>query len=63
MLGYGAALAATRVLTNLVYEVSSTDPLTFAMAAVLLLCVATAASLVPAWRASRIDPAASLRAE
>ena len=62
-LGLAGALAATRVLASLVYGVSTTDPLTMAATAALLLGAAALASLVPAMRAARVDPAVSLRAE
>jgi predicted permease len=58
-----AALAAATVLEKLVYGVSATDPLTLAAVAVILVAVALLASLVPAWRASRIDPLKVLRAD
>ncbi|MFN8573774.1 MAG: ABC transporter permease [Gemmatimonadaceae bacterium] len=48
---------------SLVYGVSPRDPATLAAAAALLLLVGTLAGFVPAWRASRIDPARALRAE
>ena len=61
--GVVAALAATRLLSSLLFGVSPTDPATFAAIALLLLAVAAAASLVPARRAARADPMAALRAE
>ncbi len=45
------------------YQVSTTDPLTLAATAAVLVGSATLASLVPARRATRVDPAVSLRAE
>ncbi|HKP15148.1 MAG TPA: ABC transporter permease [Gemmatimonadaceae bacterium] len=57
------ALAAGRVLKNLVFGVSESDPLTLAVVAATLALVALLASLVPAYRASRFDPAIVLRAE
>jgi len=62
-LGLAGALVATRVLASLVYGVSTTDPLTLAATAALLLGAAALASWVPAMRAARVDPAVSLRAE
>jgi ABC-type antimicrobial peptide transport system permease subunit len=61
LLGTGAALALTRVMASLIHGVRSTDPLTFTAASVLLAAVALIACLVPAFRASRIDPAIALR--
>jgi ABC-type antimicrobial peptide transport system permease subunit len=61
VIGLAGAFAATRVLKSLVFGVSTTDPLTFVAAAALLALVALAASLVPAWRVTRLDPALTLR--
>jgi putative ABC transport system permease protein len=69
LVGLGAALglcgawAATRVLGDLLYELSPNDPATFAVGAALLAVVATAASYVPARRAARVDPVVALRAD
>ena len=57
-----AALLA-RVLQALLYGVSSLDPVSYGVAAIVLLVVALAANLIPAWRASRISPMAALRYE
>ena len=62
-LGILCALALTRVLTGLPYEVSATDTWTFATVTLLLVAVAMLACVVPARRATRIDPAVSLRSE
>jgi len=59
--GVAASLAATRLLSGLLYGVAPGDPLTLAAVAGLLLLVATAACLGPAWRASRVDPQLALR--
>jgi putative ABC transport system permease protein len=61
--GLLAAFALSRFLASLLYEVSATDPATFAAIAGLAVLVACAASLVPAVRALRVDPVTALRAE
>jgi predicted permease len=61
--GIAAALALARLLAAFLYGVSATDPLTYALVAVALTLVAALASLLPARRATRVDPAISLRAE
>ena len=60
-LGAIAALASAKVIEGLVFGVSATDPLTLAAVAAALALVALAASLVPAWKASRLDPLKVLR--
>jgi putative ABC transport system permease protein len=62
-LGLLSALLVSRLLAGFLHGVSSTDPLTYAGMSVLLLALASVASLVPAWRAARNDPAGVLRAE
>jgi predicted permease len=61
--GLIASLAASRLLQSLLYEVSPHDPLTLLSISVLIVTIALAAGLVPAWRAVRIQPMAALRAE
>ena len=63
LLGLAGAYAVTRVLNRLLFEVRSTDPLTFAAVTILLCSVALLASYVPARRAMRVDPMAALRCE
>ena len=58
-----AALGALRGLGGLLFEVRPADPATLAAALALLVAAGAAACALPAWRASRIDPARSLRAE
>ena len=62
-LGLLASLLAMRFLKTLVYGVSTTDPLTFAVIALLLLLVALLACWRPARRATRVDPLVALRCE
>ncbi|HEV2490651.1 MAG TPA: ABC transporter permease [Candidatus Acidoferrales bacterium] len=62
-IGVIGALAATRVMSSLLFGVSTTDPATFAVVAILLTAVALAASFFPARRAMRVDPMVALRYE
>jgi putative ABC transport system permease protein len=62
-IGLGGALALTRVMAGLLYEVRPTDAATFFGAALVLASLALAASLVPAWRATRVNPLVALRAD
>jgi ABC-type antimicrobial peptide transport system permease subunit len=62
-IGLAAAALLTRVLSSMLYGVGTHDPVTFVAVAALLVTVALAASLVPAWRALRLDPATVFRAE
>src|SRR5882762_7430161 len=62
-IGTAGSLALTRVIAGLLYEVRPTDAATFAGSALALAVLAVAASLVPAWRATRVDPLIALRAE
>ena len=62
ILGIVGALALTRLLKGLLFEVSPTDPITFAAIAVVFIAVACTASYIPARRATRVDPTAALRA-
>jgi ABC-type antimicrobial peptide transport system permease subunit len=62
-LGFGAALGLTRLLKTLLYGVKPTDSATFGGAVLALAVVALFACVIPASRASRIDPASALRNE
>ena len=61
VLGLFGALALTRVLASLLFEVRPDDPLSFLATIGLFIPVALIASALPAWRAIRIDPARALR--
>jgi predicted permease len=61
--GLIGAFALTRLMQTLLFGVSSTDALTFSIVAAFLAAVALAASYVPAWRATRVDPLTALREE
>src|SRR5207247_2705943 len=61
--GMIAALTSAKVMTTLVFGVSASDPLTLAAVAAMLALVALMASLVPAYRALRLDPVKVLRAD
>ena len=61
--GLAGALAATRLLAQQLYGVGQTDPITYLSASLLFVLVAVLACLIPAWRASRVDPLIALQAE
>ena len=61
--GLAAAALLSRVMTTLLHDVQPGDPATYATVAGVLTVVAIVASLVPAWRATRVDPVKALKAE
>jgi predicted permease len=62
-IGIALALLLTRLLGNLLYQVSPRDPLAFAAAFAVMTLASVAACFLPAWRATRIDPIQALRAQ
>jgi ABC-type antimicrobial peptide transport system permease subunit len=63
LIGLGIALGAAPWVQPLLFQESASDPATYALVGASMVLVAVSASLVPALRAARADPAASLRAE
>jgi len=63
VLGLAGALALKRAVSSLVFGVSESDPLTFLSVSVLLAMVALVASIMPAYRATKVDPMRALREE
>jgi putative ABC transport system permease protein len=63
LIGAVVALTLGRVMSNLIYQVRPSDPLTFLAVAAVLALVAFLASVIPAYRAARIDPMKALRYE
>ncbi|HEX5830364.1 MAG TPA: FtsX-like permease family protein, partial [Gemmatimonadaceae bacterium] len=61
--GLAGAFAVTRLMASLLFDVSATDPLTFAAVSAFLLSVALVASWLPARRATRVDPLLAMRSE
>jgi ABC-type antimicrobial peptide transport system permease subunit len=63
IVGVAAALASTRLLGTLLYDITAGDPVVFATMSLILIGVGMLASYLPARRASRVDPIESLRSE
>ena len=63
VVGLAASLEAGQLMRDLLYEIKPLDPAVYAAVAATLLAVAAFACLVPAWRASRLDPMQALRSE
>jgi len=61
VIGVAGALALSGVMRGLLFEVAPTDPVTFTAAPLLLAVTAMLACAIPAWRATRVDPNATLR--
>jgi ABC-type antimicrobial peptide transport system permease subunit len=61
--GLAGAAVLTRVMASMLFGVSTTDAITFVLVPALLAAVAVAATLIPAWRTTRVDPMAALREE
>jgi putative ABC transport system permease protein len=63
LIGLAGAIALTRVLGGILYQVEPTDPATLGVVSLLLLAVGAAAAVLPARRATRVDPMTALRSE
>jgi ABC-type lipoprotein release transport system permease subunit len=63
IVGIVGAFALTRLLSGMLVSVRPTDPMTFGLVSLLLVVIALAASLLPAHRATKIDPRSALRCE
>ena len=63
VVGVGLTLAGSKAASSLLFGLKARDPLTIAMAVVLLAAIGFAASFIPARRASRLDPMVALRYE
>jgi putative ABC transport system permease protein len=63
VIGMAASLMLSTLLTKLIYGIRPTDPVTFVAVALILGAVAVIASIIPAWRATRVDPLQALREE
>ena len=63
VLGISGAVGATRLVQGMLFQISATDPVTFVGVTAFFLLVTLGASLLPAWRALRVDPVEAFRAE
>jgi putative ABC transport system permease protein len=63
IIGLAASMGLYRFLATLLYQISPSDPTTYLVVVVFMLLVACAASMIPAWRAARIDPLLALRSD
>jgi ABC-type antimicrobial peptide transport system permease subunit len=63
LVGVAGAAVLTRVMASMLFGVSTTDVLTFGTGPMVLAVVAFAATLIPAWRTTRVDPLVALREE
>jgi len=63
ILGLAVSVEAARLLRAMLYKTEALDPAVFLAVAITLLSVAVVACMLPAWRASRLDPVQALRAE
>jgi ABC-type antimicrobial peptide transport system permease subunit len=61
--GLAGAAVLTHVMASMLFGVSTTDAITFVVVPALLAAVAFAATLIPAWRTTRVDPMVALREE